>query len=88
VKIILVVFAMLLFASISTFRDDSRALAAALPQAGAEGKGCSAPQRWGPLKGVADRSVAFEDSQGNIRILDLGPCMRGETRLIVEINRP
>jgi hypothetical protein len=53
-----------------------------------EGKGCSVPREWGQLKGVADRSVAFEDPSGNIRILDLGPCMRGETQLIVKIGRP
>lgn len=93
VKTIFVVFAMMLFTSIATFRDEPKVLAASLQQAGEakglmEGKGCSAPKLWGPLKGVADRSVAFEDSAGNIRILDLGPCMRGETRLIVEINRP
>jgi hypothetical protein len=52
-----------------------------------EGKGCSAPKQWGQLKGVADRAVAFEDSSGTIRVLDLGPCMRGETQLIVKINR-
>lgn len=53
-----------------------------------EGKGCSVPKEWGQLKGVADRGVAFEDSSGNIRVVDLGPCMRGETQLIVKINRP
>jgi hypothetical protein len=53
-----------------------------------EGKGCGAPKEWGPVKGVADRNVAFEDSNGTLRILDLGPCMRGETQLIVKINRP
>jgi hypothetical protein len=63
--------------------------ASASPQTVAhEGKGCSAPKEWGQLKGVADRSVAFEDPAGNIRILDLGPCMRGETQLIVKITRP
>ena len=62
---------------------------AASPQAVAqEGKGCSVPKEWGQLKGVADRSVAFEDASGMIRIVDLGPCMRGETQLIVKINRP
>jgi hypothetical protein len=53
-----------------------------------EGKSCSVPKEWGQLKGVADRSIAFEDSSGNIRVLDLGPCMRGETQLIVKISRP
>jgi hypothetical protein len=53
-----------------------------------EGKGCSAPKDWGQLKGVADRSIAFEDSSGTIRVLDIGPCMRGETQLIVKITRP
>jgi hypothetical protein len=57
-------------------------------QSAQEGKGCSAPKKWGLLKGVADRAVAFEDSFGIIRVLDLGPCMRGETQLIVTINRP
>lgn len=52
-----------------------------------EGTGCSAPKEWGPVKGVADRNVAFEDSNGTLRILDLGPCMRGETQLIVKIDR-
>jgi disulfide bond formation protein DsbB len=52
-----------------------------------EGKGCSAPKEWGPIKGVADRNVAFEDSSGTLRILDVGPCMRGETQLIVKIER-
>lgn len=61
------------------------------PEAGQvaqEGKGCSAPKEWGQLKGIADRAVAFEDFSGTIRVLDLGPCMRGETQLIVKINRP
>ena len=53
-----------------------------------EGKGCSAPKEWGQVKGVADRAVAFEDSSGTLRVLDLGPCMRGETQLIVKIERP
>jgi hypothetical protein len=57
-------------------------------QVAQEGKGCSAPKEWGQLKGVADRAVAFEDSSGTIRVLDLGPCMRGETQLMVKINRP
>lgn len=56
-------------------------------QTAEEGKGCDAPKQWGRLKGVADRAVAFEDSSGTIRVLDLGPCMRGETQLIVKINR-
>jgi hypothetical protein len=30
----------------------------------------------------------FEDPSGSIRVLDLGPCMRGETQLIVKIDRP
>lgn len=62
---------------------------AAMPQRAAdEGKGCSVPKEWGRLQGVADRSMAFEDASGNIRVLDLGPCMRGQTQLIVKINRP
>lgn len=52
-----------------------------------EGRGCVAPKEWGPLKGVSDRSIAFEDSSGTIRVLDLGPCMRGETQLISKITR-
>jgi hypothetical protein len=56
-------------------------------QSAPEGKGCNAPKDWGQLKGVADRAVAFEDSSGTIRVLDIGPCMRGETQLIVRINR-
>jgi hypothetical protein len=65
-------------------REGSKLWAAQVAQ---EGKGCSAPKEWGQLKGVADRAVAFEDSSGTIRVLDLGPCMRGETQLIVKINR-
>jgi hypothetical protein len=57
-------------------------------QAPAEGKGCTVPKTWGTLKGVAERSIAFEDSAGTIRVIDIGPCMRGQTQLIVEINRP
>lgn len=57
-------------------------------QTSLEGKGCTVPKAWGQLKGVADRAIAFEDSGGTIRVLDTGPCMRGETRLIVIINRP
>jgi hypothetical protein len=53
-----------------------------------EGKGCTVPKSWGQLKGVADRTVAFEDSSGAIRVVDLGPCMRGETQLVVKISRP
>ncbi len=71
-----------------TIKIDSKAWAAPAERAAQEGKGCSAPKEWGELKGVADRSVAFEDSSGSIRVLDLGPCMRGETQLIVTINRP
>jgi hypothetical protein len=66
------------------------ALGAPLPpfqQSLQEGKGCSAPTSWGELKGVADRAIAFEDSSGTIRVLDTGPCMRGETQLIVKITR-
>jgi hypothetical protein len=85
---LLLVFALVLFVSISAIEDSSKAMAGPLQSGAAEGKGCSAPKQWGQLKGVADRAVAFEDDAGNIRILDLGPCMRGETRLIVQINRP
>ena len=66
------------------------ALAASLPhfqQTPQEGKGCAAPKSWGELKGISDRAVAFEDSSGTIRVLDTGPCMRGETQLIVKITR-
>jgi hypothetical protein len=71
--------------SILGLREASTLWAVQVPE---EGKGCSAPKEWGQLKGVADRSVAFEDSSGTIRVLDLGPCMRGETQLIAKINRP
>lgn len=66
------------------------ALAAPLPrveQVRQEGKGCDVPKSWGELKGVADRAIAFQDSSGTIRVLDAGPCMRGETQLIVKIMR-
>lgn len=65
------------------------ALAATLPQfqAPQEGKGCAAPKSWGELKGISDRAVAFEDPSGTIRVLDTGPCMRGQTQLIVKITR-
>jgi hypothetical protein len=59
-------------------------LAAQTPQ---EGKGCSVPKEWGRLADVSDRAIAFEDSGGNIRVLDVGPCMRGEVQLIVRIKR-
>ena len=76
----------LVLVSATTIRLGSKA-SAAPAQAAQEGKGCSAPKEWGQLKGVADRSIAFEDSSGTIRILDLGPCFRGHTRLIVTIRR-
>lgn len=79
---------LLILVSVTAIRLGSKA-SAAPPQAVAqEGKGCSAPKAWGQLKGVADRSIAFEDSSGTIRMLDLGPCMRGHTQLIVKISRP
>jgi hypothetical protein len=56
-------------------------------QTPSEGKGCTAPRSWGKLNGVSDRAIAFEDSEGTIRVLDTGPCMRGETQLIVRIER-
>lgn len=65
----------------------SHGSAAAARTVAEEGKGCAVPKEWGSLKGVADRGIAFEDSRGNIRVVDLGPCMRGETQLIVMINR-
>jgi hypothetical protein len=52
-----------------------------------EGKGCAAPKSWGELKSISDRAIAFEDSSGTIRVLDTGPCMRGETKLVVKIVR-
>lgn len=52
-----------------------------------EGIGCSAPKEWGALKGIADRAAAFEDTSGTIRVLDLGPCMRGQTQLVAKITR-
>jgi hypothetical protein len=79
---------LLVFVSATTIRPGSKASAASPQAVAQEGKGCSAPEKWGQLKGVADRSVAFEDSSGTIRILDLGPCMRGQTELIVKISRP
>jgi hypothetical protein len=86
-KQVLAVTALLVFVSIAIILG-SEAWAASPQTVAHEGKGCSAPKEWGQLKGVADRSVAFEDPSGNIRILDLGPCMRGETQLIVKISRP
>jgi hypothetical protein len=79
---------LLLFVSVTIVRLGSKASAAPPQEVAQEGKGCSAPKQWGQLKGVADRSIAFEDSSGTIRILDLGPCMRGQTQLIVKISRP
>lgn len=70
--------------------NSQMALAAPLPevqQFRQEGKGCAVPNSWGELKGVADRAIAFQDSSGTIRVLDAGPCMRGETQLIVKITR-
>jgi hypothetical protein len=81
----LILLLLICFGSILGLRESSKLRAAA--QVAQEGKGCGAPKEWGQLKGVADRAVAFEDSSGTIRVLDLGPCMRGETRLIVKINR-
>jgi hypothetical protein len=52
-----------------------------------EGKGCAVPKSWGRVNGVADRAIAFEDSAGTLRVLDTGPCIRGETKLIVKIER-
>jgi hypothetical protein len=83
----LVVTALLVSASIAIFQT-AKASAASPQAVMREGKGCSVPKEWGQLKGVADRSVAFEDPSGNIRIVDLGPCMRGETQIIVKITRP
>jgi hypothetical protein len=58
--------------------------AAQTPQ---EGTGCAAPRSWGELKGISDRAVAFQDAAGTIRVLDAGPCERGQTQLIVKITR-
>jgi hypothetical protein len=65
-----------------------RAALSQFQRAPQEGKGCAVPKAWGQLKGVADRAIAFEDSAGTIRVLDVGPCMRGQTQLIVKITRP
>jgi hypothetical protein len=73
------------FASTFCFKEGWKVWAASTAE---EGKNCIAPKEWGQLKGVADRSIAFEDSSGTIRVLDLGPCMRGQTQLISKINRP
>jgi hypothetical protein len=81
----LILLVLICLGSTLGLKDGSRLWAA---QAAQEGKGCRAPREWGQLKGVADRSIAFEDSSGTIRVLDLGPCMRGETQLIAKINRP
>jgi len=81
-------FVLAMIASFFTGKAGPKAMAEIPQPTAQEGKGCSAPREWGQLKGVADRAVAFEDSSGNIRVLDLGPCMRGETQLIVKINRP
>jgi hypothetical protein len=86
-KQVLAVTVLLAFVSIAIILG-SKAWADSSPAVAQEGKGCSVPKEWGQLKGVADRSVAFEDPSGSIRILDLGPCMRGETQLIVKISRP
>jgi hypothetical protein len=80
----LILLMLICFGSILVLQEGLPLRAAQVAQ---EGKGCSAPKQWGPLKGVADRAVAFEDSAGTIRVLDLGPCMRGETQLIVKIYR-
>lgn len=88
VKLVLVMLALFVFATFSSVRESPKVLAAPPQQSAAEGKGCAAPKQWGQVKGVADRTVAFEDSAGTIRVLDLGPCMRGETRLVVQIIRP
>jgi hypothetical protein len=86
-KQLLAVTVLLIFVSI-VITLASKAWAASSQAVAHEGKGCSVPKEWGQLKGVADRSVAFEDPSGNIRIVDLGPCMRGETQIIVKISRP
>jgi hypothetical protein len=87
-KKIYVSIVVLAFVSVLTIRVHSKVQAAPSQSVAEEGKGCAAPKEWGQLKGVADRSVAFEDASGSIRVLDLGPCMRGQTQLIVKINRP
>jgi len=92
----LVVLALSIAVLFALLRQSFIARAAAAPPRSAsqfehapqEGKGCTVPKSWGQLKGVADRTVAFEDSSGAIRVVDLGPCMRGETQLVVKINRP
>jgi hypothetical protein len=87
-KKILVFVVLLALVSAVIIVLDSKVWAGPPQRVAQEGKGCSVPKEWGQLKGVADRAVAFEDSSGSIRVLDLGPCMRGETQLIVKINRP
>jgi hypothetical protein len=86
-KRLLAVTVLLTFVSITIILA-AKARAASTQAVAHEGKGCSAPKEWGQLRSVADRSVAFEDLSGNVRILDLGPCMRGETQIIVKITRP
>jgi hypothetical protein len=87
-KKMVVLIVLLASVSILTITEISKVWAGPPQRVAHEGKGCSVPKEWGQLKGVADRSVAFEDSSGSIRVLDLGPCMRGETQLIVKISRP
>jgi hypothetical protein len=76
----------LVFVFAVALRQPSKAqTSAATPK---EGKGCAVPKEWGQLRGVSDRVIAFEDSLGTIRVLDVGPCMRGQTQLVVRIDRP
>lgn len=92
-KKILVLVTLFILAFIVAIRRPSNAQAALIlralqfQNAPEEEKGCSVPKAWGQLKGVADRGIAFEDSAGTICVLDIGPCMRGETQLIVKVNR-
>jgi hypothetical protein len=91
-KKIVVLLTLFVLAFILAIRRPSNAQAALIhalqfQNAPEEGKGCSVPKAWGQLKGVADRGIAFEDSAGTIRVLDIGPCMRGQTQLIVKVNR-
>lgn len=88
--LLVIIFVVSVAVLVGTCWNRRTALAAPAPkslQTPNEGKGCVAPKSWGELKGVSDRVIAFQDSSGTLRILDTGPCMRGETELIVTITR-
>lgn len=67
--------------------DDAVPTSSSASQTPQEGVGCTAPRSWGELKGISDRMVAFQDESGTIRVLDAGPCERGQTQLVVKITR-